>query len=435
MIQVDISNVWGAISLRDLLGIEAETAAAYQTLLEGTGPGADFRGWMKLPVSEETEQLRSIRRAAERIRAESDVCVVVGSGSTCLGARGAIELLQGQNRNLGREKGDPQIFFAGDTLSTRYWNGLMSQLSGKDVSLILISQSETDPETAIASRHLRWMLERKYGTDEANRRVYAVTASQEDALGQLARENGWETFSVPANVADYFSVLTAAGLLPMAVAGIDILEVMQGAAEAKAEYDLGSFENPVWLYTALRNLLYRHGKSVELITSFEPDFRSLGLWWRQLMAMSGGKDGKGIFPATAQWPGELYSLGQLVQQGERNLFEIMVRFHGPEQEMSLISDVRDLDNLNYLEGKSLDYVEEQAFLGTIDAHVDGGVPVITMDCGALDSRKVGELFYFLELSGAISGYVLGVNPFDRSGAAVCREKISALLGKPGCAEV
>lgn len=431
MIQVDISNVWGAISLRDLLGIEAEVAAAHQMLLEGTGPGAEYRGWMKLSAEDETGQLENIRKAADKIRAESHVCVVVGSGSVCLGCQGVIELLQGRNRNIGRGKGDPQIFYAGDSLSTRHWNELMRLLSGKDVSLIAVGLSGTDLEPALAFRHLRWLLERKYGTDEANRRIYAVIQEENGTLGQMAREHGWEAFSVPANVGECFCVLTAAGLLSMAVAGIDIREVMTGAAEAKEEYTLGSFENPVWLYAALRNLLYRNGKAVELLATFEPDFRSFGLWWQQLMGASGGKDGKGIFPATAEWTAGLYSLGQLVQQGDRNLFETLLRFQGPEQEMNLIADVRNPDGLNYLEGKTLDFVEEQAFLGTIESHVDGGVPVITMDCGDLNPRKVGELVWFLELSSAISAYVLGVNPFDRPGVEACREKTAGLLGKPG----
>lgn len=431
MIQVDISNVWGELSLRDLLGIEAEVASAHQTLMEGTGAGAECRGWMNLPVREETEEIRAIRKAAEKIRGESDACVIVGIGGSYLGPRAAIELLQGQNRNLNREKGDPQIFFAGNNLSTRYWNELMELLSGKDVSLIVISKSGTTTEPAIAFRHLRWMLERKYGTDEANSRIYAITDPEEGALRQMARENGWETFSIPANVGGRFSVLTAVGLLPMAVAGIDILEVMAGAADAKEEYAPGSFENPVWLYAALRNLLHRSGKAVEIFTSFEPGFRSFGLWWQQLMGESEGKDGKGLFPAAAEFTADLHSLGQLIQQGQRNLFETMVRFDAPEQEMTLIADVHNLDELNYLGGKTLSFVQEQAYLGTVEAHVDGGVPVITVDCGELNDRKVGELFYFLQLACGISAYVLGVNPFDQPGVEAYKQNMFRLLGKPG----
>ena len=430
MITVDISNVWGQIDLSDLLAIEKEVSAAHMALSEGTGAGAEFRGWLKLPVREKTEELERIQAAAERIRSDSDVCVVVGIGGSYLGPRAAMELLQGPNRNLNREKGEPQIFFAGNSLSTRQWNELTGLLEGKDFSVIAISKSGTTTEPAIAFRALRWMLERKYGTDKAAKRIYAVTDPSKGALRQMAAEAGWETFPIPAGVGGRFSVLTAVGLLPMAVAGIDILELMQGAADAKEEYDLRSFENPVWLYAAVRNLMYRAGKKIELFESFEPGFRSFGLWWQQLFGESEGKEGRGLFPATAELTADLHSLGQLIQEGERNLFETMVRFDSPEQQMTIVGDWKNLDGLNYLEGKTLDHVEEQAFLGTVEAHVDGGVGVITVDCGVLDTRKVGELFYFLELSCGVSAYVLGVNPFDQSGVEQYKRNMFRLLGKP-----
>ena len=430
MIQVDISNVWGQVSLRDLLALEAEVSAAHQTLTEGTGAGAEYRGWLKLPVEEPTEEILRIQKAAQKIRSESQACVVVGIGGSYLGPRAAIELLQGPNRNLTQE--GPRIFFAGNSLSTRHWNELTQLLSGKDFSVIVISKSGSTTEPAIAFRELKWMLERKYGTDEANSRIYAITDPVSGALRQMVQENGWESFFIPPSVGGRFSVLTAVGLLPMAVAGIDIMEVMEGAAQAREEYDLRSFENPVWLYAALRNLLYRSGKTVELFASFEPGFRAFGLWWQQLMGESEGKDGKGLFPVPVELTADLHSLGQLIQQGERNLFETMVRFDAPQQEMTIISDVRNLDELNYLEGKTLGFVDEQAYLGTLDAHVDGGVPVITMDCGELDERKVGELFYFLELACGISAYTLGVNPFDQPGVEAYKRNMFRLLGKPGC---
>ena len=431
MITVDISNVWGQIDLSDLLAIEKEVSAAHATLMEGTGAGASFRDWLKLPVREKTEELEKILASAEQIRADSDVCVVVGIGGSYLGPRAAIELLQGPNRNLKREKGSPQIFFAGNSLSTRQWNELMGLLEGKDFSVIVISKSGTTTEPAIAFRALRWMLERKYGTDKAAKRIYAVTDPSKGALRQMAVEAGWETFSIPAGAGGRFSVLTAVGLLPMAVAGIDILELMQGAAEAKEEYDLRSFENPVWLYAAVRNLMYRAGKKIELFESFEPGFRCFGLWWQQLFGESEGKDSKGLFPAAAELTADLHSLGQLIQEGERNLFETMVRFAPPEQSMTIVGDWKNLDGLNYLEGKTLDFVEEQAFQGTVAAHSDGGVGVITMDCGELNERKVGELFYFLELCCGVSAYVLGVNPFDQPGVEQYKNNMFRLLGKPG----
>ena len=431
MIEVDISNVWGDLALPDLLAMEKEVFDAHVKLTEGTGEGSAFTGWLDLPLREPTEEIVRIRQCAQRIRCDSEVCVVVGIGGSYLGPRAAIELLQGVNRNLERGKEDPQIFFAGNSLSTRQWNELLRLLEGKDFSVIVISKSGTTMEPAIAFRGLRWMLERKYGTDEANSRIYAITDPEQGALRQMAQEAGWETFVIPPNVGGRYSVLTAVGLLPMAVAGIDIMDVMQGAMDGKEAYDLRSYENPVWLYAAVRNLLYRGGKKIELFTSFEPGFRSFGGWWQQLFGESEGKDGKGIFPATAEFTADLHSLGQLIQQGERNLFETMVRFAPCDTECIIGSDWKDLDGLNFLEGKTLSFVEEQAGLGTLNAHVDGGVPVITMDCGTLDARTVGELFYFLELSCAISAYILGVDPFDQPGVEDYKRNLFALLGKPG----
>ena len=275
------------------------------------------------------------------------------------------------------------------------------------------------------------MLERKYGTEGARKRTYAITDPVKGALRQMAEEEGWETFVIPPNVGGRYSVLTAVGLLPMAVAGIDPMEVMAGAVQAKKDYDVRSFENPVWLYAATRNLLYRHGKAIEILESFEPSFKMMGGWWQQLFGESEGKDGKGIFPVTAELTADLHSLGQMIQQGERNIFETMVRFDAPENKMVIGGDYKNLDGLNYLEGKTLDFVDEQAFRGTLAAHVDGGVPVITVDMGRLDARKLGELFYFFELSCGISAYMLGVNPFNQPGVEFYKRNMFKLLGKPG----
>ncbi len=431
VINVDISNVWGELSLPDLLAVESEVAAAHAALAEGTCAGSDYRDWLDLPVQEPTEEMNRILKAAKRIRSDSEVCVVVGIGGSYLGPRAAIELLQGPNHNIGKGKGNPQIFFAGNSLSTRHWNELMGLLEGKDFSVIVISKSGTTTEPAIAFRGLRWLLERKYGTDKAAKRIYAVTDPNKGALRQMAAEERWESFEIPAGAGGRFSVLTAVGLLPMAVAGIDIVELMRGAAEAKESYDLRSFENPVWLYAAVRNLLYRNGKAVEIFESYEPGFRMFGGWWQQLFGESEGKDGKGIFPVTAEFTADLHSLGQMIQEGERNLFETMVRFDPPEQKYTIGSDWKNLDALNYLEGKTLDFVDENAYLGTLAAHVDGGVPVITMECGELNDRKVGELFYFLELCCGVSAYMLGVNPFNQPGVELYKRNMFQLLGKPG----
>ena len=431
MIKVDISNVWGQLSLPDLLATEKEIFDAHMTLTEGSGEGNDFLGWLNLPVTQATDEIRRIRAAAERIRQTSDVFVVIGIGGSYLGPRAAIELMQGCNHNIGKGKGNPQIYYAGNGLSTRAWNELQRLLEGKDFSIAIISKSGTTTEPAIATRALRWMLERKYGTDGARKRTYAITDPSKGALRQMATEEGWETFVIPPNVGGRYSVLTAVGLLPMAVAGIDPMEVMRGAAEAKKIYDIRSFENPVWLYAATRNLLYRHGKAIEILESFEPGFKMMGGWWQQLFGESEGKDGKGIFPVSAEFTADLHSLGQMIQQGERNIFETMVRFDAPEKLMTIGGDAKNLDGLNYLEGKTLDFVDEKAFLGTLAAHVDGGVPVITMDMGQLNNEKLGEMFYFFELSCGISAYMLGVNPFNQPGVEFYKRNMFQLLGKPG----
>ena len=434
MIKVDISNVWGQISLPDLLAIEKDIFAAHMLLTDRNGAGSDFLGWLDLPSNEQAQEICRIRDVAARIRANSDVFVIIGIGGSYLGSRAAIELLQGCNHNIGKGKGNPQIFFAGNTLSTRGWNELTRLLEGKDFSIAIISKSGTTTEPAIATRALRWLLERKYGTEEARKRTYAITDPVQGALRQMATEEGWETFSIPPDVGGRYSVLTAVGLLPMAVAGIDPMAVMEGAYAAKKEYDIRSFENPVWLYAAARNLLYRKGKAIEIMESFEPGFRMMGGWWQQLFGESEGKDGKGIFPVSAEFTPDLHSLGQMIQQGERNLFETMVRFDPPAQTLTLGGDYKNLDGLNYLEGKTLDFVDEQAFQGTLAAHVDGNVPVITMDMGELNAEKLGEMFYFFELSCAVSAYLLGVNPFDQPGVEFYKRNMFRLLGKPGYEE-
>ena len=431
MIKVDISNVWGQLSLPDLLATEKEVAAAHAALTDHTGAGSDFHGWLDLPTTQETPEMHRIQEAADRIRANSDVFIVIGIGGSYLGPRAAIELLQGCNHNLGKGKGNPQVFFAGNGLSTRYWNELCRLLEGKDFSIAIISKPGTTTEPAIATRALRWMLERKYGTDGAKKRIYAITDPCKGALRQMAEEEGWETFVIPPDVGGRFSVLSPVGLLPMAVAGIDIRQVMAGAAEAKETYNLRSFENPVWLYAATRNLLYRNGKVMEIFESYEPSFKMFGGWWQQLFGESEGKDGKGIFPVSAEFTADLHSLGQMIQQGERNMFETMVRFAPPEHRYTIGGDYKNLDGLNYLEGKTLDFVDEQAFRGTVAAHVDGGVPVMVMDCGELNDAKVGEMFYFLELCCGVSAYMLGVNPFNQPGVEFYKRNMFHLLGKPG----
>ena len=429
MVNVDISNIWGEYSLIDLLSLEKEVFAAHKLLNERKGPGSDYLGWLDLPCFEATDEMRRIVAAAKRIREDSDIFVVVGIGGSYLGPRAAIELVKGQNHNL-RGK-DPQILFAGNNLSTRAWQELAALLEGKDFSINIISKSGTTTEPAIATRALRWMLERKYGSEKARMRTYVTTDPENGALRQMANEEGWESFIIPPNVGGRYSVLTAVGLLPMAVAGIDITALMQGAAKARETLDVRSFENPAWQYAAIRNLLYRRGKALELLCSYEPDAKMLGGWWQQLFGESEGKDGKGLFPATAEFTADLHSLGQLIQQGQRNLFETVLRFAPPRKRSMIEMDWKNLDGLNYLEGKSLDYVEEQAFQGTLAAHVDGGVPVILVQADEVCDRTLGELFWFFELSCGISAYMLGVNPFNQPGVEFYKRNMFRLLGKPG----
>lgn len=430
MIEVDISNVWGELALPDLLATEREVFDAHAKLMEEAGESGAFCGWMEA-FGEDPEQLPRIQECARKIRTDSEVCVVVGTDSSCLGARAAIELLQGVDHNIGKGKGDPQIFFVGNSFSTRRWKQLQRLLEEKDYSVIVISGAEFGLEPALAFRELRWVLERKYGTDGANARIYGITDPEQGALRQMAQEAGWQSFALPAGMNGASSVLTAAGLLPMAVAGLDIAEVWQGAMEGKQSYALRSYENPAWLYAAVRNQLYRSGKKIELFASFESGFRSFGSWWQQLFGNAGGKEETGIFPAAAEYPADLHALGQLLRQGERNLVETMVRFAPCDAEQTIVGDWKNLDDLNFLEGKTLNFVEEQAYAGTLDLHVDSRVPVITMDCPELKERTLGELFYFLELSCGICGCVLGADPFRGAGMEVYRQNLLRLLGKPG----
>ena len=431
MIEVDISNVWGQIALPDLLAMESEAAAAHEMLMDGSGAGSAFRDWLELPVREPTKEIKKVLKAAEKIRKDSQVCVVVGIGGSYLGPRAAIELLQGPNRNIGRGKDDPQIFFAGNNLSTRHWNELIGLLEDKDFSVIVISKSGTTTEPAIAFRALRWMLERKYGTKEANKRIYAVTDPVKGALRQMATEEGWEDFSIPGGAGGRFSVLSPVGLLPMAVAGIDIMEVLKGAADGKETYDLRSFENPVWLYATVRNLLYRNGKKIEILESFEPGFRSFGGWWQQLFGESEGKDGKGILPDSVIYSTDLHSLGQIVQEGERNIFETVVDITTSRNEILIPTEAEDLDELNYIAGKSMHEVNRTATEATIIAHSTGLVPNIVLELDGRTEADFGYMVYFFELACAVSGYTLGINPFDQPGVEAYKNNMFALLGKKG----
>ena len=428
MINADISNIWGELSLPALLALEREVFDAHMRLTDKTGRGADYLGWMALPDRMTTTELQRIRQAAERIREQSQVLVVVGIGGSYLGARAAIELLRGQQYNLTSKT--IQILFAGTSFSTRSHQELLELLSGRDFSVCIISKSGTTMEPALVTRSLKWLLEQKYGAEEAKKRIYVITDPTRGALRQMAQQEGYEAFPIPPDVGGRYSVLSAVGLLPMAVAGIDPGQVLLGGSEARRQLDIRSFENPAWLYAAARTLLYRGGKSIEVLCSWEPRFAVFGRWWQQLFGESEGKEGKGLFPVSLEFSADLHSMGQMIQQGPRNLFETVVRFAPPEQQVAVEMDWKDLDGLNYLQGKTFEDVAEQACQGTIAAHVDGGVPVITLEAGPTDAETVGELFYFFELSCALSAYLLDVNPFDQPGVEQYKENMYALLGRP-----
>ena len=407
MIRVDISNIWGEVSLPDLLSLEREIFDAHMQL-----------SLPELPARDDALTAR-ILSAAERIQSDSEVFVVVGTGGGCSGTRAAIGLLQGCCRNSTGHK--PRILFAGSDLSSRSFQELQHLLEGKDFSVAIVSGPEEAPEPAITARSLRWMLERKYGTDEARYRTYAVTGTQDCALQRMAEEDGWEVFSDEAGCR---SPLSAAGLLPMAVAGIDIREVLRGARAAGEEYDLRSFENPVWLYAAVREVMRRQGKAMELLCGFEPCFRDFGFWWQQLFAAE-GTDRPELFPVYREFPRDLHGPGQ------RNFFETLLRFDPPELPHTIVADYRDLDGLNVLADKTLEDVQALAFQTVLDAHTDGGLSVITMECGALNEEKAGRLFRFFELSRAISARMPGAAPLGDPGAEACRPGLLTLAELSG----
>lgn len=432
MITVDLSNIWGHIALPDLLAMEGATAQAHQDLFGGED--ARFPSWLSRLSRGADAEITHIQEVAKRIREQSDICVVIALGGAALGSRGVIEAIQGPDRNLGRGRGDPVLLYTGSTLSTRAWNDLRQKLEGKDFSLIVISRSGTTLESAVALRGLRWLLERKYGTEEARGRVVAVTDPCAGALWETARDQGWEAFSLGAEVTGRFSLLTPAGLLPMAVAGLDIAAFRNGAVDARESCTLGSFENGLWQYAAVRNLLCRNGKDIGLFVSYEPALGTYQRWWQQLFAQTEGKDGQGIFPVPVEFPADLHCLGQLVQQGKRNLFETLVRFEPAERCAFVDADWKNLDGFGYLEGKPWDWVECQVCQAALDAHVDGGVPVITMDCGPLNERTLGELTLFLTLSALLSAKIGGVEPWGQPGLAAYQENMHSLLGRPGYTE-
>ncbi|MBU5435897.1 glucose-6-phosphate isomerase [Pseudoflavonifractor sp. MSJ-37] len=430
MIRIDTSNLKGFLP-QDWLSARAEKLAQARTWLkEGTGAGGTFTGWVHLPRDYDREEFARIKKAAAKIRSDSQALVVVGIGGSYLGARAVVELLRSSNYNLKHEDG-PDIFFAGNGLSTDALLETIELVKDRDFSVNVISKSGTTTEPAVTFRIFKGLLEEKYGKEEARKRIYATTDAHKGALKGLADREGYETFVVPDAVGGRYSVLTAVGLLPIAAAGIDLDALMGGAAEAMEALSVPGLDNPAWQYAAARNALYDGGKSIEILVGYEPSFRSFAEWWKQLYGESEGKDGKGLFPASVEFTADLHSMGQYIQQGERLMFESVVRFGSSLGSFTIPEDPEDADGLNFLAGKPLSFVAEQAMRGTLLAHVDGGVPNLILEADRRDERTVGQLIYFFEYACGLSGYLLGVDPFDQPGVEAYKKNMYALLGKPG----
>ena len=425
----------GFISDSDYAAISTEVKAAQKTLRDKSGAGNDFLGWVDLPVNYDKEEFARIEKAAAKIRKDSQVLIVIGIGGSYLGARAAIEFCKSQNYNL-LCKDTPQIFFSGNSISSAALNELVTLCEGKDFSVNVISKSGTTTEPAISFRIFRELLEKKYGKEEAAKRIYVTTDKAKGTLKALSDEQGYETFVVPDDVGGRYSVLTAVGLLPIAAAGIDIAKMMQGAADARAAFTSDELsENDCAKYAAVRNILYRKGKSVEMMVAYEPDYTMMNEWFKQLYGESEGKDGKGLFPASAVFSTDLHSMGQYIQEGERVMFETAVVFSKPKTEVTIGTESSNADGLNFLAGKTMAYVNRKAFEGTVLAHVDGGVPNVVLEVDEMDAYNFGYLVYFLEKACAISGYTLGVNPFNQPGVESYKRNMFALLGKPGYEEM
>lgn len=423
------------ISDADYDSIRSEVAAAHRTLLSKNGAGSDFLGWVDLPVNYDREEFTRIQKAAAKIRKDSEVLVVIGIGGSYLGARAAIEFCTSQNYNL-LCKDTPQIIFSGNSISSAALQDVLALCEGKDFSVNVISKSGTTTEPAVAFRIFRALLEKKYGKEEAAKRIYVTTDRAKGTLKELSDAEGYETFVVPDDVGGRYSVLTAVGLLPIAAAGIDIEKMMQGAAEARAAYRADDLDaNDCCKYAAIRNILYRKGKTVEMMVSYEPDYTMMNEWFKQLFGESEGKDGKGLFPASAVFSTDLHSMGQFIQEGTRVMFETAVVFDRPKSEIEIEADAENADGLNFLSGKTMAYVNRKAFEGTVLAHVDGGVPNVVLELPEMDAYHFGWLVYFLETTCAVSGYTLGVNPFDQPGVESYKCNMFALLGKPGYEEL
>ena len=431
---LDLSKTAPYLKEQEVCYMEDMVKSAHEKLHNKTGAGNDFLGWIDLPVNYDKNEFQRIKAAAEKIKKDSDVLLVIGIGGSYLGARAAIEMLSHNFQNVlnKEQRKAPQVFFVGNNISSTYMADLLEAIEGKDLSVNVISKSGTTTEPAIAFRIFKAYLENKYGKEEAKKRIYATTDKERGALKTLADAEGYETFVIPDDVGGRFSVLTAVGLLPIAAAGINVDDIMEGAAAAREEFSNPSLkENVCYQYAAARNALYNKGKNIEILVNYEPQLHYFNEWWKQLYGESEGKDGKGLFPAAVDFSADLHSMGQYIQEGRRDLIETVLNVETPRKIVKIEATEDNLDGLNFLAGKDMDFVNKQAFKGTLLAHNDGGVPNMVINIPEISPYYFGQLVYFFEKACGISGYLLGVNPFDQPGVEAYKKNMFALLGKPG----
>ncbi len=430
-LELSCSYLNGFVRNEELSSIANQVKTAHELLESKKGPGSDFLGWTTLPTDYDKEEFDRIKVAADKIKSNSDIFIVIGIGGSYLGARAAIDFIKSESYN-DLADGTPKIYYTGNSISSSSLANLLKICEGKDVSINMISKSGTTTEPAIAFRVFRELLETKYGKEGAKERIFCTTDKARGTLKKLADEEGYETFVVPDDVGGRFSVLTAVGLLPIAVSGADIDKLMEGAKQAQDMFSDPCIEkNICYKYAALRNVLYNKGKAIEVMVSYEPAMTMMSEWWKQLYGESEGKDQKGLFPASVVFSTDLHSMGQYLQDGRRHLFETVVLVKKPRHDVVIGEDATDVDGLNFLKGQTMAFVNEKAFEGTVLAHNDGGVPNIVLSVPDFSENSLGQLIYFYEKACAISGYMLGVNPFDQPGVESYKKNMFALLGKPG----
>lgn len=431
-ITFDYSNSF--IEGHEMEYMEPLIGISHNLLHENKGPGSDFTGWIDLPKDYDRKEFLKIRKSAEKIRENSQVFIIIGIGGSYLGARACIEALNHSFYNSlpDDKRTGPKIYYVGNNMSSSYISDLFDVLEGKDVSLNVISKSGTTTEPALAFRLFKSYMEDKYGKERSRERIYVTTDKSKGALRELAEREGYTTFVIPDNIGGRYSIFTAVGLLPIAVSGIDIEQIMAGAFEGREEYSLNNLQDNIcYQYAATRNILYNKGKEIEILVNYEPYLYYLMEWWKQLYGESEGKDGKGIYPASANFTTDLHSIGQLIQDGKRNIFETTIHVERPKRDIAIENDKDNLDGLNFLSGKSIDFVNKKAFEGTLIAHTKGEVPNLVIGLPEMNEYYFGKLIYFFEKSCAVSGYMLGVNPFDQPGVEEYKKNMFRLLGKPG----